>query len=448
MGDVTLANYLGTGSDPNLTMVLSANGPKWDPYNLNYRGVGKIPCSSESALQWSSWDVVDEAKHHYGTINLNCDGVTATWKGYDAGKQGYYLKGIDFGPVRGQAGAYQLSVREVIRPSQYEPFPDAPQATPALDGNRQPIVLTVKGAQLVNRQGDKVLIKGVARNSLEWGVKGQYLSAADVAAMSAWGANAVRIALNQAFWLDSAPRTTKGSYKQIVDAMIYYAIQHGMAVILDLHWINATVKQAPMANRDSIAFWKDVAATYSSFGTVLFELYNEPVGITKEQWLTGGDGHVGYQELHDVVRAAGANNVCIVAGLDFGYQLDFVSSGFSVKGFGILYCSHPYNPKGKSDYTGPGGPLAKNFAGVLGTFPVILTEFGGNLNSTYSDIAYYDMVIAYANANGFHYTGFAWWVGDPAFPALIGDWSGTPINGGVVVHDDLRKNPGTKLARA
>jgi hypothetical protein len=426
-------------------MKLSANGPGWQPYNLSYRGIGNIPSSSDTTKQWSSWNVVDEDGNYYGTINLNCDGTTAAWNGYNAGQQGYYLKGIEFGPVQGQTHAYQLAVQEVIRPSQKGPFPNTSLATPALyPGTQQRIVLGANGDRIVNDRGTPVLLKGVVRPSLEWNIQGQYLSASDIATMRGWGANIIRIPLNQAWWLASAPRTATGSYKQIVDAMIYYAIQQGMAVILDLHWIDSTVRQAEMANQDSITFWQDIAGAYADFGTVLFELYNEPFKITQQQWLSGGGGYVGFQHLYNAVRAAGASNLCIVGGLDWAYDLEFVSSAFCVQGTGIVYCSHPYNPKGTPGY----GPFAANFAGVLGTFPVIFTEFGGNTAATYNDIDYYNTVISYVNTNGIHYTAFAWWVepSNPQFPTLIGDWTGTAIYGGEVVHRDLQTKPGTPLA--
>jgi len=31
-----------------------------------------------------------------------------------------------------------------------------------------------------------------------------------------------------------------------------------------------------MATKDAIEFWKDIAGTYGEFGTVLFDLFNEP----------------------------------------------------------------------------------------------------------------------------------------------------------------------------
>ncbi len=243
---------------------------------------------------------------------------------------------------------------------------------------------------------------------------------------------------------------TEGSYKQIIDAIIYYATQKGMAVILDLHWTE-TGRQSPMANRASIPFWKEVATAYKGFGTVIFELFNEPYGITKEVWLNGDETYAGMQELNNAVRSTGAENGVIINGLDYGYDLSFLTKDFHVQGTNIISGSHPYNNKGAPGYTGPGGDFNTCYAWALPNTPLIFTEFGDNQAQDYPNgwQEIYERIIAYANANGIHYTGFAWWIqaDDPAFPALIGgDWANpVPINGGTLVFEDLIKNPGSKL---
>ena len=148
-------------------------------------------------------------------------------------------------------------------------------------------MLKTKGTKIINDKGGEVVLKGLNRPSLEWNNQGQYLGPLDITTMRGWGANVIRIPLNQEFWKASASRETNGSYKQTVDAMIYYAIKNNMAVILS--------RQTPtdyMATKDTIDFWEDIAPTYHDFGTVLFDLFNEPwddpsgkIKITKEIWL-------------------------------------------------------------------------------------------------------------------------------------------------------------------
>jgi len=351
-----------------------------------------MPWSSKEP-NWSSWNVVDEDKQYYGTITLKCDGVTASFDNYNYKEKvdGYRLKNIHF---TNQGSAYELTVEAIIEPS---PFPNTPLATPAVyPGTNRPIWLSTTKDKIKNDQGNVVVLKGVARPSLEWIRQGQHLSQRDIEAMRNWGSNVIRIALNQDFWLDSDSRESMGSYKQIVDAMIYHAIQQKMAVILDLHFIKG--RQENMTNKASIDFWRDVATTYGNFGTVLFELYNEPNAITYDQWRNGGgtpapnEGpYVGYQQLYDAVRGTGAKNICIVAGTRWGYDLSFVNSGFRVQGDNIVYCAHPWYPRGDKQ----NDPLERNFKGLIGEYPIIFTEFGWNGYGGPYDPEFYKYLISF-----------------------------------------------------
>ncbi len=182
-----------------------------------------------------------------------------------------------------------------------------------------------------------------------------------------------------------------------------------------------------------------------------FELFNEPFDISQDVWLNGDDQYAGYQQLYDAVRNEGADNLVIINGTNYGYDLSFVGLdvGIRINGIDIIYGSHPYNNKGAPDYTGAGGSFDNCFKGILGNFPLIFTEFGANQSSEYPNgwQVIDSRIIKYANKNNVHYTGFAWWVdaNNPAFPTLISAWDGTPINGGILVYFDLQLNPGTAL---
>jgi len=452
-----LANYLGTGSNPRLQLKLSANGPNWGAFTIDYQGIGNVPWSSDPSNNWGSWDVYDTASpsNYYGTITLTSDGSTVQWNNYVAGSGGYYLDGINLSYNSG-VSAYELTVNTIYPPGGggSGPFPNAPPATPAVyPGTDQPIILQVVGDQIIDNKSNPVLLKGIVRPSLEWSVTGQYLSSQDLSNIANWNSNGtiahsnvIRLDLYQGYWLSSGPATQIGSYKQIINAIVYYSIQLGMAVILDLHWTESGY-QTPMANQDSLTFWQQVATDYASFGTVLFELYNEPYGITTDVWLNGNSTYAGYQQLYDAVRSTGAQNICIIGGLDYAYDLSFVNENFHVNGTNIVYCSHPYNAKGQPGYQGEGGTFQQDYQGILGNYPLIFTEFGTN-GASYYPTGYaqiYSSILQFANANKVHYTGFAWWVqnGDPQFPCLIQDWEGTALYGGVNIHDDIVQNPGT-----
>ncbi len=253
-----LVNDLGTGS-PNLTMKLTAWGGSWkDKYDLNYKSQGNVPGGDpgQGNTTWSAWNVFDEKNNYYGTITLHSDGKDSIWMGPDAYKPdgGNRNRLLDFTLEGIGTGIYGLWVQSVF-PS----FPFAPLAKPAVDPRTQhPIVLRTQGAKIVNDRGADVVLKGLTRPSLEWpidrlpGYYGEHLSQKDIEFTRGWGANVIRIPLNQTFWKESAPREVIGSYKQIVDAMIYYAIEQKWPSFSTCIGSFATTKAKwPISNRST-----------------------------------------------------------------------------------------------------------------------------------------------------------------------------------------------------
>lgn len=367
------------------------------------------------------------------------------------GGNGYCIKGIDInvGPKKMAQSIIQLKAKR-LRPdsADHGPFPKTPLATPPMYANQQhsPFVLSVSGDNIVDNEGKAIRLKGVARPSLEWNVQGQFLSEQDFVNMKKWGANVIRISLNQSSWFKSKSIAVNGSYKQIIDALVYHATQNGMAIIFDLHWTKDG-GQSNMADKDSINFWKEVATQYKDFGNVLFELFNEPANIDKDVWLNGNSVYAGYQALYDAVRSTKAQNICIINGMHWGFNLDFINAGdqykYAINGYNIVYGSHPYRRSYDAIYS--------SLAGIISRYPILFTEFGDEDPKDYpnSFASAYTNTLLFLNQYNGSYTAWAWWVSpdNPAFPTLISDWqTATPINGGVIVKEDMEKNPATPLA--
>ncbi len=292
------------------------------------------------------------------------------------------------------------------------------------------------GTTVCTADGTPHLFHGVARPSMEWSSVGENITEADFAAMGAWHANVVRIALNQDFWLSGAALYDP-TYQQTVDDAVRYAEHAGLDVILDLHWSDrgdlsvttlqgqdkdGTSNQQQMADVNSKQFWTEVATKYQGDGHVLFELYNEPNAISQQTWLQGGMASgfqvVGMQELYDTVRAAGANNVVVAGGLSYAFDLSGVGSS-PIKGYNIMYASHPYKPQdAESRWESSFGYLA-----TRDIAPVITTEFG----DTQSDCtgAWDTTLIDFNDQHHISWTAWAWYPSGCNFPALISDWDGT-----------------------
>lgn len=294
------------------------------------------------------------------------------------------------------------------------------------------------GNTIYDADGNVHIFRGVARPSLEWNVNGENLSAQDYQRMAGWGANVVRIAVNQGFWLNGSTAYAP-AYEGTIDQNIDWALAAGLDVILDLHWsdrgdFGTWPDQQRMADQNSILFWQQVATKYKDDGRILFELYNEPHDITWDVWRNGGpsgDGFnaVGMQQLYDTVRATGANNLVILGGVHWAYDLSGVPS-HAITGHNIVYATHLYN---FPDKLPPAWAQAWGF--LTDTYPVFITEFGNVMSC---DPDYSSDVVDYAATRGLSWTAWAWYVGGCEFPSLITDWSGTPSPEGQVVRAALQ----------
>jgi aryl-phospho-beta-D-glucosidase BglC (GH1 family) len=96
--------------------------------------------------------------------------------------------------------------------------------------------------------------------------------------------NVVRIPLNEDCWLGINgvnPAYGGYNYQKAIGDFVQIILNHGMYVILDLHWTAAggtlATKQDPMPNKDhSITFWQDCARYFMNKPNVLFDVFNEP----------------------------------------------------------------------------------------------------------------------------------------------------------------------------
>lgn len=322
------------------------------------------------------------------------------------------------------------------------------------------------GSQVCTSSGQSHVFQGVDRDTFEFDPEGDMISLSDFQAIASWHANVVRIALNQDYWLSGATLYAS-DYQSNIQQAVTWAEQAGLEVILDLHWSDRGdlgVTQAggtfpgtstyvpadtagysvqqPMADINSVEFWKEVATVFAGDGHVFFELYNEPNGISWSAWLNGGVVNVsgtftavGMQQLYDTVRSTGANNLVVIGGLNFAFDLSGVVN-YPVKGYNIVYATHPYSSKGTpASWTGYFGYLTIN-----NIAPVIATEFGDT--STNCSGTFDQELISYAAQSNTHmsWTAWAWFPDGCSYPALISDWNYDPTVQGQVVEQALMAN--------
>lgn len=247
--------------------------------------------------------------------------------------------------------------------------------------------IKVSGSRLVTVHGDQpVLLQGVNIPSLEWSAKGENIRQSVKVALIDWKANVIRLPIHPSFWFGRGkpPQSTSNdadAYRKIVDEVVTMAAGQGAYVILDCHRYHAPKDL-------DLEFWKDAAVRYKNNPAVLFDILNEPGGISWEQWRNGGliteklkKGETvpvsyqspGMQGLVNAIREAGAKNIVVVGGLSNAYDLTGVLEGFALSddsGYGIMYATHFYNWHGGWE---------KRFLPVAERYPILVGEFGADI---------------------------------------------------------------------
>ena len=138
---------------------------------------------------------------------------------------------------------------------------------PAMPGQ-----LKVLGNQMVDGSGKPVRLRGVNCAGLEWTSDGDghILKTVEVAVVG-WHANLIRLPLTQDRWFGKAPgqKGDASSYRTLVRQLVDFCAAHNVYLILDLHWSDAgewgkNIGQHNLPDRNSIAFWQDVATAFNA----------------------------------------------------------------------------------------------------------------------------------------------------------------------------------------
>jgi endoglucanase len=308
--------------------------------------------------------------------------------------------------------------------------------------------LHVVDSQLVDGDGEPVRLLGVNRSGAEYAcVDGHGFFAGPtgrraVAAMTAWGINAVRVPLNEHCWLginDAPTGYSRARYRKAVRGYVARLHRAGLYVVLDLHW-NAPgdlpAKQRPMADLDHApAFWSSVARAFKDDHALVFDVYNEPHGIGWECWRDGcklseGWRTAGMQSLVDAVRETGAQQPIVATGLGWGTDL---SSWLEYRpddpAHQLAAGVHFYDFAGCASVDCWGrtvDPVAREV-------PVVVTEIGERECSG----AFFDRFMSWADSADVSYLAWSWNPSGCAAPALIESWDGRPTPSGERLRERL-----------
>ncbi|MEU5431954.1 cellulose binding domain-containing protein [Streptomyces sp. NPDC020719] len=338
--------------------------------------------------------------------------------------------------------------------------PQPPGAAPALK---------VSGNRLVDAGGTTRRLLGVNRSGAEflcvqgYGIFDGPVDDASVKTMADWGANTVRIPLNEECWLglDNVKSQYSGAnYISAVQGLVQRVEAHGMTPLLDLHWTHGVYTgnssgcadahatcQKPMPDAQyAPAFWSSVARTFKADPAVVLDLFNEPypdraTSDTAAAWRCWRDGGtcpgIGYevagmQDLLDAVRGTGATNTVLAGGLTYSNDLSQWLAYQPHDATGNLAAAwHGYNFNSCVSESCWSSTLAP----VLARVPLVAGEIGEN-DCGHS---YIDRAMAWLDGKGASYLGWAWNTWDCSTgPALITSYDGTPTAYGIGLRDHLR----------
>src|SRR5262249_40524785 len=137
-------------------------------------------------------------------------------------------------------------------------------------------------------------------------------------------------------------------------------------------------------------------------------LFGEPHDTSWDIWLNGGQvvtrilhgNHyapgqgvyqaIGMAALVAKVRAVAPDNIIVLSGLSWGYDLQGVSQGYTIQAQNLIYSTHPFNYASKAPTDWP-----QDFGNLSVHTPVIAAEFGSYDCQT----GYISSAIAYFNSH-------------------------------------------------
>jgi endoglucanase len=313
----------------------------------------------------------------------------------------------------------------------------------------------VSDGHLVDEAGHRVRLLGVNRSGTEYRCQQGYgifegpTDREAIGAIVKWGANAVRVPLNETCWLGGDgldERYSGAAYRRAIVAWVGRLEEAGLYVVLDLQFAapgeTAASEIVPMPDAEHApAFWRSVAKTFRTDRGVLFDLYTEPHDIDWNCWEHGCDTTTeagvsyraaGMANLIHAVRSTGARQPVLLSGINWGHDL---------RGWQEHLPVDPRHAEVASIHTYDFGPCPgacrSDLAALARHHPVVSAELGED-DCTHT---YIDGFMDWADRHSVSYLGWTWnahhgWTCTNG-PALIRNYDGAPTKYGVGLRDHL-----------
>ena len=194
--------------------------------------------------------------------------------------------------------------------------------------------LSVKGTDIVDKNGDKYQLKGISTHGLAWFPEYVNKEAFETF-RDDWGANLIRLAMYTGESGGYCQDGDKEKLKKLVSDGVDFATELGMYVIIDWHILS---DNNPLTNQDeAIAFFDEMSAKYADYDNVLYEICNEPNGST--QW---SEIKEYAHSVIPVIRANDKDAIIIVGTPTWSQDVDIASDDPITGETNIAYTVHFY----------------------------------------------------------------------------------------------------------
>ncbi len=271
----------------------------------------------------------------------------------------------DDGSSEGQMPDGKTSGDNALREDGMSSQPGEGTGNRAEEGIAAPSVcgkLSVKGTQLVDKNGNAVQLRGVSTHGLAWFP--QYVNEDLFRELrQEWKANVVRLAMYTAESGGYCTDGDKESLKELVKRGVSYAAAQDLYVIVDWHILSDN--NPNQYKEEALSFFGEMSRELSDYENVLYEICNEPNGGTS--W---GEIKAYAEEVIPVIRA-GAPDAVILVGTPNWCQEAGQAAADPIAGYGnVMYTLHFY----AATHT---GALRNTMAKAIDAgLPVFVSEYG------------------------------------------------------------------------
>ncbi len=235
----------------------------------------------------------------------------------------------------------------------------------SFEGSVELPALGVEGPALVTSSGQALRLRGIMPPDPAVLAGDRRFTAALFEEIAATGANLVRVPVHPDSW-----REDPDYLWRYLDPAVRWAGEAGLYVIIDWHSIgNVRTGAAPLhpdmySHTEALTheFWTATAAYFADAPNVMFEVFNEPQGITPGEWRAAAE------DIVRVIRTQGAEQPVVVGGTEYARDLSWVLDD-PVDDPAVVYASHIYPSHAEASWP-------RYFGDVAERYPVLLTEWG------------------------------------------------------------------------